>query len=134
MKALETPNGSTTCLSDSQNFMRKILPQPAESAQRWEAGQKPLCSGQRKLPTPVGSGGAERRQNGDGAVQVHLGVEADFRPATKAHPAFVVDDLDALAAAVTAAGHALRWDDELPGVRRCHVSDPFGNRIELIQA
>lgn len=70
----------------------------------------------------------------DGALQVHLGVEADFRPATKAHPAFVVDDLDALAAAVTAAGRRVRWDDELPGVRRCHVSDPFGNRIELIQA
>jgi len=70
----------------------------------------------------------------DGDVQVHLGVEADFRPATKAHPAFVVDDLDALVDAVAAAGHAVRWDTDLPGVRRCHVADPFGNRVELIGA
>jgi len=67
-----------------------------------------------------------------GAVQVHLGVEDDFRPATKAHPAFLVEDLDALVAAVEHAGRPVRWDDELPGVRRCHVLDPFGNRIELI--
>ncbi|MEY2570699.1 MAG: hypothetical protein QOE63_1049 [Acidimicrobiaceae bacterium] len=65
----------------------------------------------------------------DGSLQVHLGVEDDFRPAKKAHPAFIVDDLDAL---VARAG-AVRWDDVLPGVRRCYVDDPFGNRIELIE-
>jgi catechol 2,3-dioxygenase-like lactoylglutathione lyase family enzyme len=65
-----------------------------------------------------------------GALQVHLGVEDDFRPAKKAHPAFVVDDLDAL---VARAGVA-RWDADLPGVRRCYLDDPFGNRIELIEA
>lgn len=68
----------------------------------------------------------------NGRVQVHLGVEADFRPARKAHPAVVVADLDGLAATLAAAGHELRWDDELPGVRRGYVDDPFGNRIELI--
>jgi catechol 2,3-dioxygenase-like lactoylglutathione lyase family enzyme len=66
----------------------------------------------------------------DGDTQVHLGVEDDFRPAKKAHPAFVVDDLDAL---VERAGD-VRWDDELPDQRRCFVEDPFGNRIELIAA
>ena len=66
----------------------------------------------------------------DGGAHVHLGVEADFRPARKAHPAFVVDDLDA----VVARAAAVRWDDELPGVCRCYVDDPFGNRIELIDA
>lgn len=68
-----------------------------------------------------------------GTVRLHLGVEADFRPARKAHPALLVDELPALAAALEQAGLAVRWDDELPGVIRCHVDDCFGNRIELIQ-
>ncbi|MFM5918549.1 MAG: glyoxalase [Novosphingobium sp.] len=67
-------------------------------------------------------------------VSIHLGVEADFRPAQKAHPALLVSDLRALAAKLAAGGVPLRWDDELPDILRCHVSDPFGNRIELIQA
>jgi catechol 2,3-dioxygenase-like lactoylglutathione lyase family enzyme len=70
----------------------------------------------------------------NGPVVVHLGVEPDFRPARKAHPALVVDDLDALGAALVAHGFAVRPDDEMPGVRRCYVDDPFGNRIELVQA
>lgn len=67
-------------------------------------------------------------------LQVHLGVEADFRPAKKAHPAFRVEDLDALVRRAEAAGIEVRWDHELPDVRRCYVEDPFGNRIELIDA
>jgi catechol 2,3-dioxygenase-like lactoylglutathione lyase family enzyme len=66
-------------------------------------------------------------------VQVHLGVEADFRPARKAHPALRVSGLAELAATLEAGGHPFRWDDELPGVRRGYVDDPFGNRIELIE-
>jgi catechol 2,3-dioxygenase-like lactoylglutathione lyase family enzyme len=66
-------------------------------------------------------------------VQLHLGVEADFRPARKAHPALKVRGFDALCAALKAAGVSIRPDDELPGVRRCHIDDPFGNRIELIE-
>jgi len=66
-------------------------------------------------------------------VTLHLGVEDDFRPARKAHPALVVQDLDDLCAALEAAGHTLRFDDEVPGARRCYVDDPFGNRIELIE-
>jgi len=68
-----------------------------------------------------------------GALKVHLGVEADFRPARKAHPAFVVDDLAALLAAIAAAGH--RTVDEAPscGYRRAYAEDPFGNRIELME-
>jgi catechol 2,3-dioxygenase-like lactoylglutathione lyase family enzyme len=68
-----------------------------------------------------------------GAVQLHLGVEADFRPARKAHPALVVRGFDSLCAHLQAAGVAVRADDELPGIRRCYVADPFGNRIELIE-
>ena len=65
-------------------------------------------------------------------MALHLGVEADFRPARKAHPAVAVDDLDALAGILTAGGHAVRWSDEVPGVRRFHSDDPFGNRLEFV--
>jgi catechol 2,3-dioxygenase-like lactoylglutathione lyase family enzyme len=66
-----------------------------------------------------------------GSIQLHLGVEADFRPARKAHPALVVSDLERF---VAAGGLDARWDDDLPGRRHCYVDDPFGNRIELIDA
>ena len=67
-------------------------------------------------------------------VKVHLGVEADFRAAKKAHPALLVDDLAALLANLTAAGVAVAEDEPADGRARCFVSDPFGNRIELMQA
>lgn len=69
-----------------------------------------------------------------GPVALHLGVDAGFRPARKAHPALVVEDLDALVRRLGGAGVAVRPDEDLPGVRRCYVDDPFGNRIELIDA
>jgi len=68
-----------------------------------------------------------------GALKVHLGVDADFRPATKAHPAFVVDDVRALARVLVAAGHEVVDDEPLDGFDRVYVHDPFGNRIELMQ-
>ncbi len=68
-----------------------------------------------------------------GALKVHLGVEADFRPARKAHPAFIVEDLAALADTLTRAGHPVRIDEPLEGYARVYVDDPFGNRIELMQ-
>lgn len=67
-----------------------------------------------------------------GAVALHLGVEADFRPQRKAHPALGVADLDALAQRLQAAGHEVLWDDAIPGVRRFYAADPFGNRIEFV--
>ncbi len=69
-----------------------------------------------------------------GHVRVHLGVEVDFVPARKAHPALVVAGLDVLVGALERTwGLSARWSDEIPGTRRCHVDDPFGNRIELIE-
>jgi catechol 2,3-dioxygenase-like lactoylglutathione lyase family enzyme len=68
-----------------------------------------------------------------GNAMLHLGVEADFRPAAKAHPAFVVDNLDDIAAALTAAGYTVTDSTELPGIRRFHTFDPFGNRLEFQQ-
>jgi catechol 2,3-dioxygenase-like lactoylglutathione lyase family enzyme len=70
-----------------------------------------------------------------GSAVLHLGVEEPFQPARKAHPAFLVTDLDALAATLTAHGHEVtRADGERPGIRRFHTVDPFGNRIEFQQS
>ncbi len=68
-----------------------------------------------------------------GALKVHLGVEADFRPALKAHPAFWVDDVAALTKNLRAAGCQVVEDEPLEGYERVYIHDPFGNRIELIQ-
>lgn len=68
-----------------------------------------------------------------GAVIVHLGVEKGFAPQRKAHPAFCVSDLDALAHRLAKAGFPVEWDDALPDRRRFYTADPFGNRIELLQ-
>lgn len=68
-----------------------------------------------------------------GALKVHLGVDAAFRPATKAHPAFLVDDVRALAAELTDAGCRVVDDEPLEGHDRVYVDDPFGNRIELLE-
>jgi catechol 2,3-dioxygenase-like lactoylglutathione lyase family enzyme len=68
-----------------------------------------------------------------GELKLHLGVEADFSPARKAHPAFVVDDLQALVKRIQAAGHRVVTDQPLAGYDRMFADDPFGNRIELMQ-
>ena len=68
----------------------------------------------------------------DGALKIHLGVEADFRPARKAHPALLVRELRALVARLRAAGVDVR-DEPLAGHDRVYVADPFGNRIELLE-
>lgn len=67
-----------------------------------------------------------------GSVQIHLGVESDFRAAKKAHPAFIVRGYHALLERLAAAGVMVRPNAEIPDVRRCHIDDPFGNRLELI--
>ena len=68
-----------------------------------------------------------------GSVTIHLGVEKDFRPARKAHPAFLVTDVWGTAAKLTAAGCVITEDEPLAGYDRVFVFDPFGNRIELMQ-
>jgi catechol 2,3-dioxygenase-like lactoylglutathione lyase family enzyme len=68
-----------------------------------------------------------------GAVQIHLGVETDFRPAKKAHPALRCRDYASKLAHLRRNGVEVVHAEDNPGVRRCHISDPFGNRIELIE-
>lgn len=67
-------------------------------------------------------------------MQLHVGVDRDFHSARKAHPALVVRSLNALVDHLVKAGIPVRWDNEMPEVRRRHVEDPFGNRIEPIES
>ena len=68
-----------------------------------------------------------------GSVQLHVGVEGDFRPARKAHHAFLVDDLDDMLNRVRANGYSVSTDEPpIESYRRAHIEDVFGNRIELM--
>ena len=66
-------------------------------------------------------------------LKIHLGVEADFRAAKKAHPALLVEDLPALMQALAAGGYTMKTDEPLEGYNRIYADDPFGNRIELME-
>ena len=68
-----------------------------------------------------------------GSVSLHLGLEPDFHPAKRAHPAFVVDNLSQILATCEAAGVTVKPDTSFNGFRRAHVFDPFGNRLELME-
>lgn len=83
-----------------------------------------------KPPELAARGGAWFHRDG---VKVHLGVEDPFRPARKAHVAFLVDDVEAAVEACRAAGCEVVDDDSLEGYRRAYVHDPFGNRLEVMQ-
>ena len=67
-----------------------------------------------------------------GKVQIHLGVETGFRPAKKAHPALRCANYLSLLRRLRGCGIEVVEPDDIPGVQRCHIHDPFGNRIELI--
>jgi catechol 2,3-dioxygenase-like lactoylglutathione lyase family enzyme len=86
-----------------------------------------------------GRGGAWFRAydvRGAVSAEVHVGVEAPFTPARRAHPAFVVEDLYAVAGSLAAAGFRVdeRERDTLVGYRRFHTHDGAGNRVEVLQA
>ncbi|MEV7418060.1 glyoxalase [Streptomyces sp. NPDC089919] len=68
-----------------------------------------------------------------GPVQLHLGVEADFRPARKAHPGLRVSGIEAYAGQLEERGAKVVWDDDLPGHKRFYSEDPVGNRLEFLE-
>jgi catechol 2,3-dioxygenase-like lactoylglutathione lyase family enzyme len=84
-----------------------------------------------KPPALAARGGCWFRGHG---LELHLGVESDFRPARKAHPGLLVDDLDAWAARLRTAGYDVEFDDEFPGMNRFYSSDCHGNRLEFLQS
>ncbi|MBT2480533.1 VOC family protein [Streptomyces sp. ISL-94] len=68
-----------------------------------------------------------------GPVQLHLGVEEEFRPARKAHPGLRVTGIEAYASRLEERGAKVVWDDALPGHRRFYSEDPVGNRLEFLE-
>jgi catechol 2,3-dioxygenase-like lactoylglutathione lyase family enzyme len=103
-------------------------PEAVEAAEAFYAG----LFGLTRVPKPpeLEARGGCWFENGD--VTLHLGVEEDFRPARKAHPALVVDDLATLFRVLEEAGHATLRAEVVPGQAQFYVDDPFGNRIELV--
>jgi catechol 2,3-dioxygenase-like lactoylglutathione lyase family enzyme len=69
-----------------------------------------------------------------GAHQIHIGVDPNFRPARKAHPAFAVMNLSKLRETLAQAGVTLADDHSLPGTTRFFAEDPWGNRLEFLEA
>jgi len=86
-----------------------------------------------ELPKPAELAGRVGAWFSNDAVTLHLGVEQEFRPARKAHPALLVEGLAELVASLERAGHPIQRDVQLAGYERVHVRDPFGNRIELME-
>ncbi|WP_334655812.1 VOC family protein [Sphingomonas panaciterrae] len=100
-----------------------------DAARRFYAG----LLGIPEVPKPAHLAGRSGCWFERGALKIHLGAEQDFRPVRKAHPAFLVTDLDALIASLADAGFTSIEDEPLEGYDRRYVTDPFGNRIELMQ-
>ena len=85
-----------------------------------------------EVERPAGASGRSGFWVRGSGVELHLAVEQEFSPARLAHPALLTKDLDKVAGALAAAGHAVDWDDRNPGVRRFFTYDAVGNRIEII--
>jgi len=68
-----------------------------------------------------------------GEKQLHIGIEPDFRPARKAHPAFSVENIQRVYEKLSNAGVGCTWDDAVDDVRRFYASDPWGNRLEFTE-
>lgn len=69
----------------------------------------------------------------NGEISVHIGIEEQFTPMKKAHPAFDVSGIDALHTHLENAGISTKWDSKLPNAKRFYVKDPFSNRIEFLE-
>ena len=68
-----------------------------------------------------------------GVHQVHVGVQKDFVPAKKAHPAFHVENLQELRVQLEGQGVTVMDDEPLTGAERFYLTDPFGNRLEFLE-
>lgn len=113
------------------DHIQLAMPPGAEAEARWFYGEVLGLAEVAKPEALVARGGCwfEGRQ-----LVLHLGVEENFVPARKAHPCFRVADLAEARRTLEAAGASIVADDTLINVRRFYTADPFGNRLELIQA
>jgi catechol 2,3-dioxygenase-like lactoylglutathione lyase family enzyme len=106
------------------------MPKGKEAEARWFYGE---LLGLHEVPKPTQLANRGGCWFSGDVISVHLGVMHSFIPATKAHPAFRVFDLEAARQRFVKAGIAITFDNTLPHVRRFYVNDPFGNRIEFLQ-
>lgn len=111
------------------DHIQLAIPEGGEDAARSFFGD---LLGMREVPKPanLSPGGCWFES---GAVSLHIGVDPDFRPARKAHPALLVDDLTSLREVLDGAGHDTHEDKPVEGYRRFFTHDPFGNRVEIMQ-
>jgi len=112
------------------DHVQLAIPDGGEATARWFYG---VLLGLTEIPKPpklANRGGVWFRC---GSLQLHLGVEADFRPAIKAYPGLLVTDLAAMVQSCDAAGFRAQADEPLEGFIRVHLADPFGSRLELLQ-
>jgi catechol 2,3-dioxygenase-like lactoylglutathione lyase family enzyme len=124
-----TPEGGGFAFIGLHHAQLAIPPGGEELARRYYGeilGMAELA----KPPVLAARGGCWFR---GGGLELHLGVEADFRPAAKAHPGILVHNLDALAERLEASGCDVEWDPHFPGHRRLYSYDLHGNRVELLE-
>jgi catechol 2,3-dioxygenase-like lactoylglutathione lyase family enzyme len=106
-------------------------PDGEDAARSFYAGALGLVEVEKPAALVARGGAWFRSATGD--AEVHVGVEPAFSPAKKAHPAFVVPDIDGVASRVESAGFPVEWDDLFPGYRRFYTADGNGNRVEILQ-
>jgi catechol 2,3-dioxygenase-like lactoylglutathione lyase family enzyme len=100
-----------------------------EKARDFYAGVLGLV--ERPKPEPLAKRGGVWFEQG--SVKIHMGVEQDFRPAKKAHPALLIEGLEEIISRCEQQGYGAGAAQTIEGYRRVHVNDPFGNRIELME-
>jgi catechol 2,3-dioxygenase-like lactoylglutathione lyase family enzyme len=113
-------------MAPTLDHVQVMMPKGAEGeARAFYAGLLGLTEVQK--PEPMRANGGVWFAEG-----IHVSGEEGFSPPRRAHPALCVDDLDALAATLAAAGCPVEWDERWPGVRRFYTRDPFGKRLEVL--
>ncbi|MER7170258.1 VOC family protein [Streptomyces mesophilus] len=124
--ALETPGFTLVGL----HHVQLAIPSGAEDRCREFWGGVLGMTELEKPPVLAARGGCWFR---GGGLEVHLGVEEDFRPNRKAHPGILVSSLHALAERLENHGASVTWDDNFPGHDRFYAFDTVGNRLEFLQ-
>ncbi len=116
------------------DYVRMAMPKGGEERARAFYGDV-LGMTELKRPAAISADAGVWFSGGEGgAVQLRLGAEAEFEPAVSSHPAVLVADIDGLAERLEASGHVVVRDDELDSLRRLFCVDPFGNRLEFVEA
>jgi catechol 2,3-dioxygenase-like lactoylglutathione lyase family enzyme len=127
---MSTASSATSPFTAIDHVQLAMPPGQEQAARSFYGG----ILGMREIPKPVALAARGGCWFESGGLQIHLGVEQDFRPAKKAHPALRCANYNALLTKLRTSGITLHEPGDIPGVQRCHIHDCFGNRIELIAA